>query len=279
MVPDEKLVPPLRAVIRLATPEDKKTAEENKKKEQRAFKICQDKILEHGLDMKLVGVEYNFDGSKIMFFFTSDGRVDFRDLVKDLAPIFRTRIELRQIGVRDEAKLIGGLGICGKPFCCAAFLDEFQPVSIKMAKTQDLSLNPVKISGTCGRLMCCLKYEQGAYEDLLRRTPKVVTFVDTPAGRGTVVGVNLLREQVKIRLDAQPDLPPKCFKNCEVCVMRDGGEKAAAKQNAEPEPEIEEDEIIAEEGPVALPEKRNRNRKGRKHRRPEKPDNENKGAP
>lgn len=220
-VEEEDLIAPLRPVIRVATPEDEAVVEKNRERQERAFRICQQKIAEHQLDMKLVEVEYNFEGNKILFFFTSEGRVDFRALVKDLAAIFHTRIELRQIGVRDEAKMLGGLGICGKPFCCATFLDEFQPVSIKMAKTQNLSLNPTKISGTCGRLMCCLKYEQEAYEDLVKRTPKQESFVETPDGVGTVSGVNLLREQVKVRLDDAPD-SPKCYHNCEICVVRNG---------------------------------------------------------
>ena len=164
-VPDDSVVKPLKTVIRAATPEDLARLEENHRKEQSAAEICREKILKHGLEMKLVDVEYTFDGNKILFYFTADGRVDFRELVKDLASVFRTRIELRQIGVRDEAKMLGGLGICGRPFCCSTFLGDFQPVSIKMAKEQGLSLNPGKISGTCGRLMCCLKYEQEAYED------------------------------------------------------------------------------------------------------------------
>ena len=200
-------------------------------KEKRAFDICQQKIQEHKLDMQLVSAEYAFDGSKILFFFTADDRVDFRELVKNLAGIFRTRIELRQIGVRDKAKMVGGLGICGRPFCCAQFLDDFQPVSIKMAKTQNLSLNPTKISGTCGRLMCCLKYEQEAYEDLLKTSPKPESFVDTPEGRGTVVDVNLLRQSVKVRMEEQPETIG-CFHNCEICVLRNG----KARKNDPPIP-------------------------------------------
>ena len=171
--------------------------------------------------MKLVSAEYSFDGSKVLFFFTSEGRVDFRALVKDLASAIHARIELRQIGVRDEAKMLGGLGICGRPFCCSQFLDDFQPVSIKMAKTQNLSLNPTKISGTCGRLMCCLKYEQDAYEDLVKTTPKQESFVETPDGAGTVCSVNLLRQTVQVRLDSAPETP-KCYHNCELCVIRNG---------------------------------------------------------
>ena len=220
-IEDEAVVQPLRPVVRIATSKDLETLQRNREKEKRAFGICQEKIQAHGLDMKLVDVEYAFEGNKILFFFTSEGRVDFRALVKDLAGVFHARIELRQIGVRDEAKMLGGLGICGKPFCCATFLDEFQPVSIKMAKTQSLSLNPTKISGTCGRLMCCLKYEQEAYEDLLKRAPKNESFVETPDGVGTVSSVNLLRESVKVRLDDQPDTP-HCYQNCEICVVRSG---------------------------------------------------------
>ena len=171
--------------------------------------------------MKLVHVECSFDGNKILFFFTADGRVDFRELVKDLASVFRARIELRQIGVRDEAKMIGGLGICGRPFCCSQFMDEFLPVSIKMAKTQSLSLNPTKISGTCGRLMCCLKYEQDAYEDAIRRMPKNDSFVLTPDGTGNVSDINVLKETVNVRLDDRPE-GARCYHNCEVCVLRNG---------------------------------------------------------
>lgn len=220
-VEDDTVIQPLRPVVRLATERDLETVVRNQEKERKAFQICQEKIADHGLDMKLVEVEYNFEGNKILFFFTSEGRVDFRALVKDLASIFHTRIELRQIGVRDEAKMLGGLGICGKPFCCATFLEEFQPVSIKMAKTQNLSLNPTKISGTCGRLMCCLKYEQDAYEDAVRRMPKSESFVETPDGVGSVSHVNLLRETVKVRLEDQPE-NPQCYHNCEICVVRNG---------------------------------------------------------
>ncbi len=220
-IPDDQVVQPLRPVLRLATAEDGRTLEKNKEKEKKAFQICQEKIAEHGLDMKLVEAEYSFEGNKALFFFTSDGRVDFRALVKDLAGTIHARIELRQIGVRDEAKMLGGLGICGRPLCCAQFLDEFQPVSIKMAKTQNLSLNPTKISGTCGRLMCCLKYEQEAYEDLVRRAPKQESFVETPDGAGTVSSVNLLRQTCQVRLESDPD-SPKCYHNCELCVVRSG---------------------------------------------------------
>ena len=221
-ISDEEIVKPLKKLIRKADEKDLRTLEENKKKEKNAFGICQKKIADHKLDMKLVDVEYTFDGGKVLFYFTADGRVDFRELVKDLAGVFRTRIELRQIGVRDESKMIGGLGICGRPFCCRSFLGDFQPVSIKMAKEQGLSLNPTKISGTCGRLMCCLKYEQNAYEYLLKITPKQGALVDTPEGRGIVVEVNLLSGQLKVRLDRCPDAAPHSFNRREVKTIKDG---------------------------------------------------------
>ena len=220
-VEDDAVVQPLRPLVRVATENDDRTYAYNKSREKNAFEVCQKKILERGLDMKLVRVESNFDGSKIIFFFTSDGRVDFRELVRDLAGVFRARIELRQIGVRDEAKMLGGLGICGRPFCCSQFLDDFVPVSIKMAKTQNLSLNPTKISGTCGRLMCCLKYEQNAYEDAMRRCPKQDSFVATPDGLGNVSSVDILREQVLVRLDGQNEAP-KRYRTCEIQVLRNG---------------------------------------------------------
>ena len=225
------VVAPLRPVIRLATSQDEKIAAENHAKEKKAYEVCQQKIAEHELDMQLVSAEVAFDGSKILFFFTADERVDFRELVKNLASIFHTRIELRQIGVRDKAKMVGGLGICGRPFCCASFLDDFQPVSIKMAKTQNLSLNPTKISGTCGRLMCCLKYEQDAYEDLIRNSPKAESFVDTPDGRGTIIEVNLLRQQVKVKMELQPEVIGT-YPNSEIAVLRSG----KAKKNDPPIP-------------------------------------------
>ncbi len=229
--PDENIVHPLKKVIRKATPEDIKHLEQNKLKEKDALKTCEKLVNQHGLEMKLVDVEYTFDNSKIMFYFTADGRVDFRALVKDLASVFRTRIELRQIGVRDEAKMLGGLGVCGKPFCCSSFLGEFQPVSIKMAKEQGLSLSPVKISGTCGRLMCCLKYEQEAYTDLLKRTPKVGAIVKTPMGRGLVVESNLLTQTLKVKMDNTPDeAAPQTFKVKEVKLLKDGFIKVNKKE-------------------------------------------------
>lgn len=220
-VSDEEIVKPLKKLIRIATDDDIYTLAENKRKEQEAFEICQKKIAAHNLDMKLVDVEYTFDGGKILFYFTADGRVDFRELVKDLASVFRTRIELRQIGVRDESKMLGGLGICGRPFCCGSFLGEFQPVSIKMAKEQGLSLNPAKISGACGRLMCCLKYEQNAYEHLLKITPKPGAIVETNEGAGTVVDFSLLTGMLKVQLHNNPDAPPKPFHRKEVKLVRD----------------------------------------------------------
>ncbi len=220
-VPDESIVAPLKPVIRHATKEDLATVEQNREKEKKAFQICEEKIARHGLDMKLVDVEYTFDSSKILFYFTADGRVDFRELVKDLAGIFRTRIELRQIGVRDGAKKLGGFGICGRPFCCNTFLGEFQPVSIKMAKEQGMSLNPVKISGTCGRLMCCLKYEQDTYEHLLRHTPKVGAIVETVEGRGTVIENNLITGMLKVRLDRRSDAAPILVERHSVKLIKD----------------------------------------------------------
>jgi len=219
-----EVVSPLREVIRLANAQDEKIVAENRVKEEKAHKICQQKIEEMGLDKQLVSAECAFDGSKILFFFTADERVDFRELVKSLASQFHTRIELRQIGVRDKARMVGGLGICGRPFCCGSFLEDFQPVSIKMAKTQNLSLNPTKISGTCGRLMCCLKYEQDAYEDLLKTTPKNESFVDTPDGRGTVIEVDLLRQRVKVRLEEQTETAV-WHKNADIAVLRSGKAK------------------------------------------------------
>jgi len=231
IIPGKDVVSPLRSVLRIATAQDEKIAAENHAKEKRAYDICQQKIVEHQLDMQLVSAEVAFDGSKILFFFTADERVDFRELVKNLASVFHTRIELRQIGVRDKAKMVGGLGICGRPFCCASFLDDFQPVSIKMAKTQNLSLNPTKISGTCGRLMCCLKYEQDAYEDLIRTSPKAESFVDTPDGRGTVIEVNLLRQQVRVKMEEQPDVIGT-YANTDIAILRNG----KAKKNDPPIP-------------------------------------------
>lgn len=218
---DTEILFPLKKMIRQATEKDLECLKQNKEKEKKAFKICEEKILQHNLDMKLVDVEYTLDNNKILFYFTADGRVDFRALVKDLASVFRTRIELRQIGVRDEAKMLGGIGVCGRPFCCSSFLGEFQPVSIKMAKEQGLSLSPVKISGTCGRLMCCLKYEQDAYSDLLRKTPKVGAIVNTPDGKGTVVEQNLITGVLKVSLDKSENAAPSTYTVKQVKIIKD----------------------------------------------------------
>ena len=201
----EQITKPLKDVIRVATEEDLRTAEENKQKEKEAFQICLEKIKKHGLEMKLIEVEYTFDGSKILFYFSADGRIDFRELVKDLATVFHTRIELRQIGIRDESKTLGAIGVCGRELCCAKFLDEFESVSIKMAKEQGLSLNPTKISGTCGRLMCCLKYEQNTYEELLKVTPRQGALVQTPDGQGIVEYVEILKGRVKVRIEEKSE--------------------------------------------------------------------------
>ena len=204
-VSDEQIVSPLKKVVRIATEEDEQRAEYNARREEEAFRVCQEKVARHKLEMKLVSVEYTFDNSKIIFYFTANGRVDFRELVKDLASVFKMRIELRQIGVRDEAKMLGGLGSCGRPICCGAFLGDFQPVSIKMAKEQNLSLNPSKISGQCGRLMCCLKYEQDTYEQTLKRVPKVGKDIVTPDGTGVITEINAIRERVKVRIRVGDD--------------------------------------------------------------------------
>ena len=229
-VADDEISGELKPIIRFATEKDLRTVEENKEKEKAAFDICLKKIEAHNLKMKLVDVEYTLDRNKILFYFTADGRVDFRELVKDLASVFRTRIELRQIGVRDESKMVGGLGICGRPFCCNTFLGDFQPVSVKMAKEQSLSLSPVKISGTCGKLMCCLKYEQDAYEHLLKVTPKNGAVVDTPEGRGTVVDFNLLTGILKVRLDSKPDAAPLVIDRKQVKTIRDSQIKVDKKE-------------------------------------------------
>ena len=233
MVEDSDCVQPLRPVVRRATPDDLRIAELNRKREKEALGICRELIEKHKLEMKLVDVECSFEGNKILFFFTADGRVDFRELVKDLAGVFRTRIELRQIGVRDEAKMLGGLGICGRPFCCHQFLDDFQPVSIKMAKEQGLSLNPAKISGSCGRLMCCLAYEQPAYEYLNRITPGVGSIVKTPEGVGAVVETNVISGTLRVRMDP-PATGFKTFHKDECQYLR-GGKRAPIAPDPEPE--------------------------------------------
>ena len=237
----------LKPVLRIATEEDLVKVRQNEAREDEAFRICAKKIEEHKLDMKLVDAEYAFDNSKILFYFTSDDRVDFRELVKDLAGTFRMRIELRQIGVRDEARTLGGLGICGRPFCCSSFLADFQPVSIKMAKEQGLSLNPTKISGTCGRLMCCLKYEQDAYEDLIRRTAPIGSYVQTPEGNGYVADYHLLTGVLKVKMDGAGDVSVRVFKNDDVTVLKRPERRKDGKKEKEPKeaaPEVTADKPV-----------------------------------
>lgn len=232
-VPDSSIVKPLKTVTRMADAVDVRRMQQNRADEKRAFSVCEERIAKHKLDMKLVDVEYTLDRNKILFYFTADGRIDFRDLVKDLAGVFRTRIELRQIGVRDESKMLGGLGICGQPFCCSRFLRDFQPVSIKMAKEQGLSLNPAKISGSCGRLMCCLAYEQPAYEYLNRITPGVGSIVKTPEGVGAVVETNVISGTLRVRM-APPATGFKTFHKDECQYLR-GGKRAPIAPDPEPE--------------------------------------------
>ena len=241
-IEDSEAVQPLKDVLRIASEEDIQTHRSNVAKEKEAFAVCCEKIEKHGLKMKLIDVEYTFDGNKILFYFIADTRIDFRDLVKDLASVFKTRIELRQVGVRDQAKAIGGIGICGRVICCASATGEFQPVSIKMAKEQSLSLSPTKISGTCGRLMCCLKYEQEAYEDAIRRLPGAGSVVDTPDGRGVITDVNLLRETVRVRLDKESETDLVTYKADEIKVVQKKKVSSSAK-HAVPSP----DEIAASE--------------------------------
>ncbi len=276
-----RVVQPLRPVVRVATDDDRRIEELCRKREREAYVIGKQKIAAHGLEMKLVDVECSFEGNKILFFFSSDGRVDFRELVKDLAGVFRTRIELRQIGVRDEARMLGGLGVCGRPFCCGSFMEDFAPVSTKMAKTQSMSLNPAKISGCCGRLMCCLRYEQPAYEELVKNVPKNGAFVETPDGYGNVTQVNVLRQTVKVKLDGPGDDSFRMYDADEVAAIpggrpRDGSQPPhilvlKPKKPKEPEPEettgweLPERLIVTEEERAAAekaqqPFRRNRNR-------------------
>ena len=229
-VADEQIVAPLKKVVRIATEEDVRRAEYNEKREEEAFRVCQEKVAKHKLEMKLVSVEYTFDNSKIIFYFTANGRVDFRELVKDLAGVFKMRIELRQIGVRDEAKMLGGLGSCGRPICCGTFLGDFQPVSIKMAKEQNLSLNPTKISGLCGRLMCCLKYEQDYYSQTLKKLPKVGKDIVTPDGVGVLAEINAIRERVKVRIKIDDDFDVREYAIADV--RRPGPDDSAAVREA-----------------------------------------------
>ena len=274
-VEDSKIVQPLKKLVRVATEADKKTMEQNLQFEKDAFKVCEEKIQKHKLDMKLVSVEYTFDRSKILFYFSADGRVDFRELVKDLAGVFRTRIELRQIGVRDEAKMIGGLGICGRPLCCSAFLESFQPVSINMAKDQGLSLNPTKISGTCGRLMCCLKYENDAYQDLLKQTPPNESLVDTPYGRGTVMDTSLLRGTCRVRMMNSSDAPVTV--PCDQCTVlrrgRDKGEPLDLPAPPIPQPQPKAESVSAEPETPKAEQSEPKPRRDRERRRPENREN------
>ena len=247
---DEVLQQPLKKVVRVATAEDIQHAQANKAGEKEAYAICQKKIAEHKLDMKLVSVEYTFDNSKILFYFTANGRVDFRSLVKDLAAVFKTRIELRQIGVRDEAKMLGGLGPCGRPICCGAFLGDFQPVSIKMAKEQNLSLNPTKISGVCGRLMCCLKYEQENYEQTRKRMPKVGKEVITPDGPGVVWDLNIIKETVRVRIQKGDSSE---LKDYPVADVQRPGQPAPVKEEAAPAEALVPEEAAGQQPEVEAP--------------------------
>ncbi len=276
-VKDESLVAPLKKIIRIATPEDVRHAGECAAREQDALDICERKIASHKLDMKLIDAEYTFDGSKLIFYFTANGRVDFRDLVKDLASVFKMRIELRQIGVRDEAKMLGGLGACGRPICCGAFLNDFQPVSIRMAKDQNLSLNPTKISGQCGRLMCCLKYEQENYETILKKLPRVGREILTPDGVGTVTEIAVIREKVKVRLHEPDDTyDVREYRLDEVCRP---GETLPERAPAPPEEPDEDDGLMSffDEEPQSAPAPAVRVRP--EHRREKPADNAGENAP
>ena len=239
-LPQEKIVAPLKKIIRVANHQDAKQNEENKKQEKEAFKVCEKKIKEHGLPMKLMDVEFKFDKSKILFFFTADGRIDFRDLVKDLAAIYKTRIELRQVGVRDEVKRLGGNGVCGRELCCCSFLGNFETVSIKMAKEQNISLNPSKISGNCGRLMCCLKYEQEAYEEKLKKLPNIGAIVKTPEGQGEVDGVETLKEIVKVKIKDGEIYKFKRFETKDIKVIKDVTREKTAEEEKEFQKELKE---------------------------------------
>ena len=247
MIDDEKVVEPLKKVLRLASPRDLKHAEECRKKEKEAWELCNKKIKEHKLEMTLTDVEYKFDNSKILFYFTADGRVDFRDLVKDLASIYKTRIELRQIGVRDEVKRIGGNGVCGRELCCCSFLSDFETVSIKMAKEQNISLNPSKISGNCGRLMCCLKYEQEVYEEKLQRLPNVGAIVDTPDGKGEVDGVETLKEVVKVKIKDGDIFKIKRFEVKDITVIKDVVREQSDSEEKQYQKELNELEKLEKE--------------------------------
>ena len=240
MIEEEKIVTPLKKVLRLASPKDLKHAEECRKKEKEAFDVCNQKIKEHNLEMTLTDVEYKFDNSKIIFYFTADGRIDFRELVKDLAAVYKTRIELRQIGVRDEVKRIGGNGVCGRELCCCTFLSDFETVSIKMAKEQNLSLNPAKVSGNCGRLMCCLKYEQNVYEEKIKKLPNIGSIVKTPDGKGEVTGIETLKEVVKVKFEDDDVITYKKYKTEDIKVIKDNMKETINEEEKEYEKELEE---------------------------------------
>ncbi len=246
LIPEDKLVSPLKPVIRIATYKDIKHNEDNKKKEKEAMKICLEKIEKHKLDMKLIDVEYKFDNSKIIFYFTADGRIDFRELVKDLAAVFKVRIELRQIGVRDEIKRMGGNGVCGRELCCCSFLGNFETVSIKMAKEQNISLNPSKISGNCGRLMCCLKYEQEAYEEKLARLPKIGAIVKTEDGQGEVCSIETLKERVKVKFKDGDEVFYKRYNLPEITIIKNIEKKQDLAEDAEDIKELEKLEKLDE---------------------------------
>lgn len=246
-IDENDIIAPLKSVLRVANNEDIKKYNENKAKEEDALKICTEKIWEHGLMMKLIDVEYTFDNNKVIFYFTADGRVDFRDLVKDLATIFKTRIELRQIGVRDEAKMIGGLGPCGRPMCCSSFLGDFASVSIKMAKEQNLSLNPTKISGICGRLMCCLNYEQSTYEDIRKELPKVGSIVKTSEGTGEVIQNNIVKESVKVKLKIKDEEIVETFNIKDIKLIKGNYEDSIDESDIKIEVENEEDKNLIKE--------------------------------
>ncbi len=246
-VDNEKIVTPLKNVLRLANDKDKAHFAECKKKEKEAFKICNEKIKEHNLEMTLTDVEYKFDNSKILFYFTADGRIDFRELVKDLAAIYKTRIELRQIGVRDEVKRIGGNGVCGRELCCCSFLSDFETVSIKMAKEQNISLNPSKISGNCGRLMCCLKYEQEVYEEKLKRLPSVGSIVKTPDGKGEVDGVEILKEKVKVKFKDGEGYFYKKYNASDIAILKSANKEVIDSEEQEHKKELDELEKLENE--------------------------------
>ena len=246
-VEDEKVTQPLKPVIRIATDEDEKQQQKNKEKQENAYKICLEKIEKHGLEMKLVQAEYTFDNNKLLFYFTADGRIDFRELVKDLAAVFRTRIELRQIGVRDETKILGGIGICGRQLCCSSYLSEFVPVSIKMAKEQNLSLNPTKISGVCGRLMCCLKYENEVYEEKLQRLPNVGAIVKTEDGEGEVDNIEILKEKLRVKFKNEEGFTYKKYDAKDVKIIKDVAKEQLDEEEIQNKKELEELEKLEQE--------------------------------